>query len=244
MDATHKNDPLDVSAINAQIPRNVRLDGSSIGTLSFGLLLLLSGLAVLVWLALDGAKDLRIQSTLLQGGRSVNGTITSSSVNRGGTSVKYTFTAEGAAYSGYAEMKSDNFSVPGDPRLISIRYLPVDPHVNQPANWKLISVWDLFPFLLLITMTAVGVKVVMTAQRMISLVRNGYVVLGKVTGCASKNKLFTVFYVFESQNKEEIEGSCDLQEEYEAGAAIPVIYLRGSPKRNSKYPVTGLSTTQ
>ena len=247
MDAGDQDDPLhllNVSEINAQIPRNVRLDGTSIGALSFGLLVFLSGLAVLVWLALASARDLRIQSTLLQGGQSVNGTITSSSVNRGGTSVKYTFTLEGATYSGYAEMKSDNFSVPGNPRLISILYLPADPHVNQPANWKWVSVWDLFPFLLLMTMTAVGCKVVMTALRMIRLVRSGYVVLGKVTGCAPKNKLFTVFYVFESQSREEIEGSCDLQEEYEAGATIPVIYLRGNSKRNSKYPVAGFGTSQ
>lgn len=247
MEASDQNNPLhllNVSEINAQIPRSVQLDGTSIGAVCFGLLVFLSGLVVLVWLSLDTAKDLRIQSTLLHSGQSVNGTITSSSVNRGGTNVKYTFTVEGALYSGHAEMKSNHFSVPSDPRLISIRYLPTDPHVNQPANWKWVSVWDLFPFFLLMTMTAVGAKVVITAQRMINLVRNGYVVLGKVTGCTPKNKLFTVFYVFESQTKEEIEGSCDLQEECEAGTALPVIYLRSNPKRNSKYPVAGFSTAE
>lgn len=104
--------------------------------------------------------------------------------------------------------------------------------------------WDLFPFLLLITMTAVGAKVVITVQKMTNMVRNGYVVAGRVTGCAPKNKLFTVFYVFESQTNVDIEVSCDLLEEYKAGTPISIIYLRSNPKRNAKYPVAGLSTTQ
>ncbi|HTB97512.1 MAG TPA: hypothetical protein VK716_10925 [Terracidiphilus sp.] len=243
----HENDPsrlMNVHEINAQIPRKVRFDGSTIGALSFGLAVLLCGLAVLAWLSLDTAKKLHIQSTLLQDGRLVNGTITASFVNRGGTDVKYRFIVDNVLYSGHAEMSADDYSVPGDPHLISIRYLPADPRVNQPVNWKWASVWDLFPFLLLISMTAVGAKAVIIAQKMSNLVRNGLVVVGRVTGCTPKNKLFTVFYVFESQAKEEIEGSSDLQEEYEAGTAIPVIYLRSNPKRNAKYPVSGFRTIQ
>lgn len=243
MDASNEN-LLNISEMNAQIPRRVRFDGSSIWALSVGLLIFLSGFAVLVWLSLDTAKDLRIQKTLLQGGLWVNGTITSSSVNRGGTHVIYTFTVDNVLYSGDAEMKGDHYSVPGNPHLISIRYLPADPRVNQPVNWKWASVWDLFPFLLLMTMTAVGAKVVITAQRMFNLVRNGYIVLGRVTGCAPKNKLFTVFYVFESQTKDDIEGSCDVLDEYETGTAIPVIYLRSNPKKNARYPVVGFRTIQ
>jgi hypothetical protein len=247
MDMGNENDPsrlMKVSEMNAQIPRKVRLDGSTIGALSFGLLIFLSGLAVLVWLSLDTAKQLRIQSTLLQDGRLVNGTITASSVNRGGTNVKYTFIVENVLFSGHAEMSADDYSVPGDPRLIPIRYLPTDPRVNQPVNWKWASAWDLFPFLLLISMTGIGAKAMITAQRQTNLARNGLVVVGRVTGCTPKNKLFTVFYVFTSNTKVETEGSCDLLEEYEAGTAIPIIYLRSNPKRNAKYPVAGFSTTQ
>jgi hypothetical protein len=236
--------PINFSEINARIPRKVRFDGNTTAALNVGLLIFLSGLAVLVWLLLDTAKNLSIQSTLLQDGRLVNGTVTASSVNRGGTNVKYTFIVGGVPYSGHAEMKADHYSVPDDPRLISIRYLPADPHVNQPVNWKWASMWDLFPFLLLISMTAVGAKVMVTALRLTNLARNGLVVVGKVTGCTPKKRLFTVFYVFTSMAKEEIEGSCDLLEEYEAGAAIPIIYLQSNPERNTKYPVAGFRTTQ
>ena len=244
MDASDSSHVMNVSEMNAQIPRKVRFDSNSIAALSVGFLISLSGLAVLAWLSLDTAKDLRIQSTLVQDGRLVNGTITASSVNHGGTNVKYTFIVDSVSFSGQAQMKADNFNVPGDPHLISIRYLPADPRVNQPANWKWVSVWDLFPFVLLIAMTAVGVRVVIMTLRLTNLARNGLVVIGRVTGCTPKRRLFTVFYVFTSKAKEEIEGSSDLQEEYEAGTAIPVIYLRSNPKRNAKYPVSGFRTIQ
>lgn len=242
MDASDDNGLSHLAQINAQIPRRIRLDGSSIGALSFGFLIFVAGLAVLVWLSLDTAKGLRIQNTLLQRGRSVNGSITLSNVNRGGTHVKYTFTVDNVLYSGDVEMKVDHFNVPGNPRLISVRYLPNDPSINQPLNWKWGSVWDLFPFLLLITITAVGAKVVITALRVTNLARNGLVVVGKVTGCAPKRTLFTVFYVFTSEAKGEVEGSCDLLEKYESGSAIPVIYLPSNPKRNAKYPVPGFNS--
>ncbi|HUN82791.1 MAG TPA: hypothetical protein VMU48_00360 [Terracidiphilus sp.] len=244
MDASDSSHVMNVSEMNAQIPRKVRFDSNSIAALSVGFLISLSGLAVLAWLSLDTAKDLRIQSTLVQDGRLVNGTITASSVNHGGTNVKYTFIVDSVSFSGQAQMKADNFNVPGDPHLISIRYLPSDPRVNQPANWKWVSVWDLFPFVLLIAMTAVGVRVVIMTLRLTNLARNGLVVIGRVTGCTPKRRLFTVFYVFTSKAKEEIEGSCDLLEEYDAGTAIPIIYLQSNPKRNAKYPVAGFSTTQ
>lgn len=246
MDSSDENDPsrlMNVSDMNAQIPRRVRFDSSSTGALGFGILILLSGLAVLAWLALDTAKDLHIQSTLLQDGQLVNGTVTASTVNRGGTSVKYTFTVDSVLYSGHAEMKVDNYSVPGEPRLISIRYLPGDPRVNQPVDWKWVSVWDLFPFLLLISMTTVGAKVVITALRLMNLARNGLVVVARVTGCAPNRRLFTIFYVFTSKAQEDIEGSCNLLEEYEAGTAIPIIYLPGNPTRNTRYPIAGYRTT-
>ena len=245
MDASEENHPsrLNMSEMNAQIPRKVRFDGTSIGALSVGLLVFLSGLAVLVWLSLDTAKGLRTQSTLLQEGHLVNGTVTASSVNRGGTNVKYTFIVDSVQYSGHAEMKTDHYSVPGDPRIISIRYLPTDPRVNQPVNWKWASVWDLFPFLLLISMAAVGAKVMITALRLTNLARNGLVVVGKVTGCTPSKTMFMVYYEFKSEDQEEVEGSCRQLEKSKAGDAIPVIYLQSNPKRNTKYPVVGYRAT-
>lgn len=235
---------ISISEINAHIPRRVRLDGNSVGAVGFGLLIFLAGLALLVWLSLGTVKNLRIQSTLLQNGRVVNGTVTANSGNRGGTNVQYTFVVDSVQYWGHAEMSSDHYGVPDDPHLIPIRYLPADPLVNQPVNWKWVSVWDVFPFLLLVAMTAVGAKVLITALRLTNLARNGVVVVGKVTGCAPKKRLFTVFYVFTSRAKEKIEGSCDLLEEREDGTAIPIVYLPSNPKRNTRYPVAGFRTSE
>jgi len=230
---------INLPQVNAQLPRKVRFDSTSIKALTIGTLIFLSGIAVLAWLSLDTAKNLYVQSTLLREGRLANGTITASSVNRGGTNVKYTFTVDSVQHSGQAEMKADHYSTPGNARLLAIRYLPADPRVNQPVNWQWTSAWDFFPFLLLIAMTAVGGNTLITAIKLTRLARSGIVVSGRVTGCTPNKKLFRIFYVFTSEAKEETEGSCGLLTEYEVGASIPIIYLPTSPERNTKYPIAG-----
>jgi len=235
---------LEFSEVNAEIPRRVHFDGLTIKVLSGALLTFLAGLAVLLWIAHGALTGLRTRDILRSNGQLTYGEITKVSANRGGEDVRYTFPVDGVLYSGRAEMGAAGYTVPADSKKIPLRYLPSDPRVNQPVKWQWFSVWDFFPFLLLLTFIAIAAKVMIVAFRLRTLARMGLVVAGKVVGCAPNKKLFTVYYEFAAEGKTVIEGSCDLLDEYEMESAIPVIYLRSNPKRNNRYPISGFRTEE
>jgi hypothetical protein len=230
---------IDISSANAQIPRRVRLDSATVKALNVGLLMLLFGAVVLFWVSYCTIKNLHALYVLHGEGHMLNGDITEESVNRGGEYVRYRFSVDGVLYSGQSEMEADGHSSRSDSKKIPILYLPENPHVNLPINWRPISVWDLFPYLLLFSITALGAYVTIISLRQWKLMRMGVVAIGKVTGCAQNKKLFTVYYQFAEEDNATSEGSSNVLDEYGVGALIPIIYLRTNPKRNDRYPVAG-----
>jgi hypothetical protein len=230
---------INISDVNAKIPRRVHLDRVSRNVLSGALFFFLSVLGGSVWISHNEIKNSQIRNTLLRDGRAVDGDITKSSVNRDGVYVSYTFSVDGVLCSGHAEMKADHYTVPGAPEKIPIRYLPRDPRVNQPIYWEWFSAWDMFPFLFLLFIMAGSAAVVGVTLRERTLARKGIVVMGRVTGCAPTQKSFTVYYEFTTQENTEMEGSIELPDECGAGTSIPIIYLPSNPKRNERYPVGG-----
>jgi hypothetical protein len=230
---------VDISKVNTEIPRKVYLDGQSAIALGFGLLMLLFGIAMFIWMSNGAITGLHTRQVLVRDGRTVIGDIKKVSRERIGEFVRYAFSVDEVPYSGQAEMEMSNYELPGDQNRILIRYLPNDPRVNQPVNWQWVSIWDAFPLLLLLSITALGAKVILTALRLRALMRIGIVALGKVTGCAPNKNLFKVYYEYAAEDGTTVEGSCDLKDEYEVGVSIPVIYLRSNPQRNYRFPVGG-----
>jgi hypothetical protein len=235
---------LKVAEINAEIPRRLRFDGLTIKVLTGAFLTLLTGTGLLVWIAYGALTGLHTRNILRRDGKLVYGDITKVSVNRGGENVTYSFLADGVSYSGRAEMEADRYTVPGDSKKLPLRYLPNDPHLNQPINWQWVSVSDFFPFLLLSAIMAVAARAMIMALRLAILARMGVVVVGRVIGCAPNEKLFTIYYEFSGEGRTLIEGKCDLLDEYEMGTSIPIIYLRSNSKRNTRYPISGFCTSK
>lgn len=228
-----------ISDVNAEIPRRVYLDSQSGMALGLGFLMLLFGAVMLIWISNGVLTGLHTQQVLGRDGRTVIGDIKKISHERIGEFVRYAFSVDGMFYSGQAEIEMSNYALPGNRNRILIRYLPSDPRVNQPVNWQWVSIWDLFPFLLLLSITAVGAKVILTAFRLWTLMRIGIVAVGKVTGCATNKNIFTVYYECTAEDGTTVEGNCDSRDEYEVGASISVIYLRNHPGRSGRYPLAG-----
>ena len=244
MNECDKSEPLDevginVSAANPKLPRIVHFDSLSIKVLLGTWMMILFGLVVLVWASHDTVTGLHTRNILRVEGRTVDGTITKSTVNRGGTYVMYTFAVSGTLYAGQAEMETDHYNVPGDRNMIAIRYLPKDPHISQPIEWTWISIHDLFPLLLVLLITSVAVNANLIAWRGMALMRLGTITVGRVTGCVIENKLFRVYYDFNTADNIEVEGSSRVATEYQVGTSIPIIYLARNPKRNDRFPVAG-----
>lgn len=235
---------IDIQSANAEIPRKVSLDSASFKVLCLALLMLLFGVGVLIRISYETITNLHLRQVLRREGQSIEGRITESSENRGGQSVRYAFSVDGASYSGQAGMEANDYTLPGDRNGILIRYLPNNPRINQPANWRWVSIWDFFPFLLLLSITAFGSALLLKILRLNKLMRKGTVAVGRVTASVPKKGLFTVYYEFTGEDNTTAEGSCILPDEYGVGTALPVIYLRSDLKRNNYFPVGGFHVAE
>ena len=93
----------------------------------------------------------------------------------------------------------------------------------------------MFYFIGLGLLVGIG-AIIIAGLRKKKLARLGFVVEGKVTGCAPNRSRFKVYYEFTTEDNVWMEGSTTMSEECVAGDSIPVMYLRSSPKRNDYFP--------
>ncbi len=226
-------------AINAAIPRKVRLD-ADIGatTLFFGLLLLGAGA---VWFGMASYFAVRTQqhrAALNRDGRETIATITEIFHGRSSTDVHYRFRLGDVGYQGSADFKDDRrFNLhPGDqiPLLVS----PSDPSINHPSNWAWWS-WrsDVVPHIFMLMFPVGGLVILLWLWKTRRLARIGWVTEGKVIACAPKGKHFRVDYEFSTEDQALFDGANENSDECETGSKIRVIYLRSHPKRNDTYPL-------
>jgi hypothetical protein len=234
--SAYKNDDLisgvNVSEASAAIPRSVGFDGA----VQWFLVLILMVVPVAATsIAYNDIKGSYLRDILRREGFEARGEVVESSASREGAHVSYRFSADGAFYTGNAIMATAHYRFPAPGTQISIRYLPKDPRVNQPGNWG----WDaghIFYYLFGLAILAAAGTLIVQAFRARKLARLGFVVKGRVTGCAPDRNRFTVYYKFSTEDNVEIEGSTGMPEECEVGMPIPIMYLRTNPERNDYYP--------
>lgn len=242
MNAEGSNDlanRLAVSDINVGIPRKVYYDGTSARVLYGMLFLLLTGAVWFVWTSYDTLKDTNTRVILKRQGSMATGIVTKRSQDHNDLNVRYKFVVDGVPYLGQAEMKADYNAIPPPGEQIQILYLPADPHVNQPTQWYWFSAWDIFRVLYMLLVTVIAAVIISVGLRQKTLASIGIVVEGRVTSCTSDKGVFKISYRFVTEDSTVIEGGSEIQDEYEEGALIPVIYLPHNPKRNDCYPVAG-----
>lgn len=242
-----------IHEINARIPRRTRLNPDGGYTALAGVVILL-GIGA-IWFG--GAYYYYFiyraghRQALSRDGRVVPGKITRFSSGRSATYAHYAFRVDGVEYGDNINLDYEPPSPGGDlPYLhvgdpIAVQYLPSNPLVNHPIGWAWWSWWnDVFPHYFGALFFGGGIAMAGYLYRDRRLARKGWVVEGKVTGCAPNRKVFTVYYEFLTQDNESVEGSGTSSDEYRSGSMIRVIYLRNHPKRNDIYPMSLYETVE
>lgn len=223
---------IDISAANTGIPRKARFDDGTVGALIFTFFFFL------LWLIPVGvrANEVHKFDVLRQQGHEVHGEITKIYTGRGNVDVSYRFSVDGVFYTGRAKMIADDYKVPSRGEKILIRYLPINPSVNQPVSWVWFSAWELPYYLLGLGLLTVGAVLLVGGWRKRQLARVGAVVEGRVTACQPDGNQFLAHYEFTAENNASFEGSARMPDECKVGMSIPIIYLRSNPERNDYYP--------
>ncbi len=224
--------------LNAGVPRRVFLYSNDSQFLLTAIVFLVGG--GLVWFTSFGY--LTMQKVQHRKALSRQGQVTAATVTRilSGHSLTavYAFQAAGAAYRGKAKIPEGQRPVPRVGEQLSVLFLPSDPSVNHPRDWVWWTGWDLFPHIIMMFFTSLGLTLVGVLYRDRRLARLGWVTEGTVTSCVPDKKRFTVGFEFRTDRNERFEGSTsDCEDEYKAGSKIRVIYLRHHPRRNSAYPM-------
>jgi hypothetical protein len=181
-------------------------------------------------------KQIGQRTDLRRDGRDTVGRVSAMHSGRGGSTVRYTFTANGTNYLGKAQMPNYRL-VLHESDQIAVRYLPSDPTVNHPADWEWSGLTDVIPEALALFFVAVGSVALVVLLRDRKLAREGKVAEGIVTDCAADKQQFRVEYQFSTDDGARIEGHSSCSERYEVGACIWIIYLAKKPRRNHSYPL-------
>jgi hypothetical protein len=223
-----------LAEINAVIPRRVYLDAP--GTLVVSLVFFLGGLAWIAASYFHFTTKTHHADLLRTEGRDAAARITRRLSGRGGTYVYYTFDVEGVSRWGEAKEPSRTRSSVG--QQLPIRFLPADPSINYPNGWNWFDPWDGVLYLFPVFFTILGFVCTLLLHRDLRLARTGWVVEGKVTGCAPRKSKFSLYYEFHTQDGRRFEGSNDYSDEYDVDSSIQIIYLRSNPKRNDRYPMS------
>ena len=226
---------LSLDEINARLPRKVRLSSSARTMLLVNLVFFGAGAIEFGLFFHTAIHETQQRDALHRVGRETLATITNKTWSRDGITVQYMFRDGDVGYEGQAQKASGRL----DARVgeqIPIRYLPSDPSANHPSEWEW-SAWDnLVPKLFVLFFTLVMAAQLVVLYRTWTLAREGWVVDGKVTGCAKNGPRLRVYYEFRTGEHTLVEGSNQNSEEYEYGSSIRVIYLGSNPKRNDRYP--------
>lgn len=223
------------SELTGQLPRKIcATGGGTQGTILGTILLSLAGVYVL-WVGIDTAQQIQQRASLRRDGSEVTAEIEKLSSSRK-PSVSYTFTVNGATFTGEARVPDEKFGRLWGASSLPIRYLPADPTVNHPAAWEWSALTDLYLFFVPILFVVPGTAILLTKRMDRRLVAEGKPVAAAVTGCDRSKSGFIVKYEFRVEDGTMAKGDCWSQNRQEIGASIWVLYLPQNPGRNLLYP--------
>jgi hypothetical protein len=236
---TYRAVPVTPRELIGPTPRKAHLfgDGVKFGIIAVSLLALVavSGL----WFCADAIRQIQQRAVLQREGREVVGEITR---QRSGSrisvpSVSYTFTVNGTAFSGWAQMPQNLAGSLRESDHILVRFLPANPAINHPDAWAWSVLLNLDWIAVQILFAIIGSVVMVILSRERRLASEGRPSVGVVATCAPKDRTFWVKYDFSTEDGRSIKGSGYCWSRQEIGASICVLYLPQNPRRNRPYPL-------
>ena len=152
--------------------------------------------------------------------------------------IGYTFTVNGAYYTGQSEIPKELWKSLRAYDPLPILYLPENPGINKPTAWEAPGYSNLFLYLYPAFMAVFALFIVRRLPSQRRLAVEGIGVRGCITECAGPTRNgFTLDYTFRNANSGEIEiGICHSAHSRKVSSNVWVLYLPADPSRSEIYP--------
>ena len=221
--------------LTGPLPRRTRMSASAIAPIAGALLILLVTAAVVPRIHGIMAAQTAWTQPLRREGRDTIGEVKELRHRPGGEYiVRYTFTANGAVFTGESSAPENIWNGIRKAAPLPIRSLPSNPVINHPAAWEQSAGATRFLFVLLLLPISGGILILTRLFRQRRLVAEGVPTPGVVTRCYSVGRGSpAVAYQFRTQEGRVAQGTGRLCSG--VGTTICVLYLADNPRRNLPY---------
>ena len=223
------------SELAGPLPRKVCATRRGFWTVTGTAIVTVFALAATLWLGKNAMQNIQNWEALRRDGSDTVGQVTRTH-NGKHLTVYYSFTVNGTTVTGSAEAPKQFEQILEDSSPLTIRYLPSNPSVNQPADWEYgpsDSVWFLLPLPILIS----GILFLISLRMERSLVADGVPAAAVITRSDYHSRGgYTATYEFRTEDGRVMSKKVGVPRPLDIGANIRVLYLRQNPRRSQPYP--------
>ena len=222
-----------------KLPKRIRLAARSISYLIGSVLVSAIIVAFIVFLGALTPKDIKDRHDLEREGS----LIYTNDVRIGGArsaTVFYTFAYNGQSFSGKAYLPSEyskrvlNYSKSGN---FPVLFLPRDPSINHPSDWKGNGSFPFIGYLLVMVVIIQWTGLIRFISPELRLARQGVVAIGQVIECSDgRNGGIYLKYEFRDTDDLLIVGRGEYPERLNQGAQVFVLFLPEASGNSRPYP--------
>lgn len=226
--------------LTGQLPRRTRLTGNGIKTVITAAILFLLPTVLCLQFGIHTLQLRRQETALRRSGSETTGEIKRVWVPSGSSAhwVSYNFAVKGANFKGEARVPKQLLQTVKNSYTLPVRYLPGNPAVNHPAEWKGSPRWHWVVIVIPIILGVVfGVMMLLLLGGQRELLVKGTPALAAVTKCSRSRNGFMAKYEFRTSEGIVTQGAGWCKNQQEIGAKIWVLYLPRNPQASRPYPV-------
>lgn len=223
------------SELAGPLPRRVFATRRGFWTVTGTAIVTTFALVATSWLGKNAMQNFQNWEALRRDGSDTVGHVTRTHKGKHFT-VYYSFTVNGTTVRGNAPAPKQFEQILENSSPLTIRYLPANPSVNQPADWEYgpsDSVWFILPLPILIS----GILFLISLRMERRLVAEGVPATAVITGSDYHSRGgYTATYEFRTEDARVMSKRVGVPHRLEIGSNIWVLYLRQQPRRSQPYP--------
>jgi hypothetical protein len=223
------------------LPREVELTASAKAVLTLAIVLALAGLFMAGLLDRKARRQAEQISALQDNGVTTQGSVTRRWRTGGKDDERrlaYEFQNGGRVFTGDVSAPRNKWDTLPPGSAIEIRFIPSDPRINHPAEWRMQALPRWLPLLIIAMFSLMAVVFISLIGRQRALLSEGDPAPAIVTRLSSAKNGKVIHYEFAAPDGSIVKGRHGSSRTVpQPGETICILYDRDRPRRNAPYPM-------